>query len=485
MNEHASSPGIPSSPSFPRRSKAARLGLLLGMCLGLGAGTPGLLTAGVPSPAASRPPLVTGESGFVYARDYPFLDYQSAPTHNEIARLAQRIARGEVKLEYREPRGYLDSLLKALSIDPASQSLVFSKTSLQMDLITAQTPRSLFFNDDTYIGWMPNSPMLEIATMDSDLGAVFYTLPQPQQGPPRFQHETSRCLTCHDTYSMGGGGVPRFMFLSAYSRERGQIITNSIAESTDDGTPIEDRWGGWYVTGQVGNLRHLGDLFPSPAGRLAASALKPQSLDHLSGLLDTQPYPTDTSDVVALLVFGHEVFAHNLLVRASYKSRMLMEAQQRGAGRTGLSWEQLTPTSQQRMKGLLEPVVRGLLFSGAAGLPTPVAGRGDFQRGFEARGPRDPQGRSLRDLDLNTRLFKHPLSFLIYSQAFDEEPAVVKTFIYRRLVDILSGTDQSAPYAHLSPAERSTLLQILQSTKPDFARFMAQGAAIPPITRAP
>lgn len=422
------------------------------------------------SAAAAAPAEVRGDAGFVYARDYPFVDYQGIPSHNEIARLQERLSRGEVRLEAHGPHGYLEALLAALAIDPASQSLVFSKTSLQVDLISAATPRAIYFGDDTYVAWIPGSQMLEIATMDSQLGAVFYTLPQPQAGVPRFQRETSRCLTCHDTFAMAGGGVPSFLFLSAYSRERNQIITNGVAQPTTDQTPLADRWGGWYVSGQLGQLRQLGNLLPASSGTLPAKAAQPLALAQLDGLFDTAPYLTDTSDVVALLILEHQVYVHDLIVRASFKSRMLMEAQQPGAGLAGLSWEQLAPATRERMTGLLEPLVRGLLFSGAAPLPATAQGDAQFERSFVGRGPRGPQGRSLRELDLKTRLFKYPLSFLIYSEGFGELPPVVKSYVYRRIGEIMTGADQSAPYAHLSAADRAGVLEILSATNAEFAR---------------
>jgi hypothetical protein len=425
-------------------------------------------------PPAARPTVVPGDSGGVYAHDYPFIDYQGAPTHNEIARLQARLASGMLTLAYRAPRGYLDSVLAALSIDPASQSVVFSKTSLQSDLISAATPRALYFNDDTYIGWMPGTQILEVATMDSQRGAVFYTLPQPQDGVPRFQRETTRCLTCHDTYSMSGGGVPMFLFLSAYSREQNEIITDGVARAADEATPLSERWGGWYVTGRIGGLAQLGNLLPSPSGHLPASAAQPLDRGRLTGLFDTGPYLADTSDAAALLVLAHEVNVHDLMVRASFKSRVLMEQQQPGSGATGLTWEQLSPVTGRRMQALLEPLVRALLFSRAAPLPAPVEGDAAFQRGFEARGPRDGEGRSLRDLDLKTRLFKHPLSFLIYSESFDGLPPLVRSYVYRRLGEVLTGADQSPDFAHLSAADRQAIVEILKATKPDFVKALAQ-----------
>jgi hypothetical protein len=57
----------------------------------------------------------------------------------------------------------------------------------------------------------------------------------------------------------------------------------------------------------------------------------------------------------------------------------------------------------------------------------------------------------LRDFDLQTRMFKYPLSYMIYSRAFDAMPALVKDRVYQRLYDILTGKDTSPTYACLSP----------------------------------
>src|SRR5215813_2143586 len=56
-----------------------------------------------------------------------------APLNDPVAKLAKRIDRGEVKLDYAENGwGYLPSLLKELDINVDSQILVFSKTSFQL-----------------------------------------------------------------------------------------------------------------------------------------------------------------------------------------------------------------------------------------------------------------------------------------------------------------------------------------------------------------
>lgn len=416
-----------------------------------------------------------GEAGtaLVYDTDYPFIGYSGTPEHNDIARLAARIARGEVKLTFSEPRGYLDSLLSALHIDSSSQALVFSKTSLQADAISPRTPRAIYFNDDTYVGWISGSNLLEISTMDGLMGTVFYTVIDTAGAPAHFERETSRCLSCHDTFSLSGGGVPNFLFLSAYSRGRNTINTNDVAYQTTDQTPLAARWGGWYVTGRLGGLEHLGNILPSPAGQVPISGLGQQNLAVLDGLFDTKPYLTDKSDVVALLVLQHQVDVHNLIIHANYKCRMLMERNAPGSSISDVRWADLPPLLREHFRDLLEPLVRGMLFVDAAKFTTPLEGTSGFVKAFESRGPRDPQGRSLRDFDLHTRLFKYPLSFLVYSEGFDFLPAPAKEYVYQRFDAILAGRDTSAAFSVLAPPERRAILEILRATKPDFARLAA------------
>lgn len=452
---------------WPKLSSAA---LICGGALALS-----MMTAVAASPDSG--------AGLVYDVDYPFIGYSGTPEHNDIARLTARIARGEVKLTFTEPRGYLDSLLAALHIDPSSQALVFSKTSLQANAISPQTPRAIYFNDDTYVGWISGSNLLEISTMDGMMGTVFYTVVDSPSQPAHFERETTLCLSCHDTFSLSGGGVPNFLFLSVYARTRNEIVTNDVAYRTTDQTPLSQRWGGWYVTGQLGSLVHLGNILPPTAGQVPIAQTPPQNLAVLDGLFDTKPYLTDKSDVVALLVLQHQVDIHNLIIHANYKCRMLMERNAPGSSARDVRWAELPAALRQHFKDLLDPLVRGMLFVDAAKITTPLAGNSGFTKAFESRGPRDPQGRSLRDFDLHTRLFRYPLSFLIYSEGFDFLPAAAKEYVYQRFDEILTGRDTSAAFSNLTAAERRAILEILSATKPDFVR--AAGALTVGASAAP
>ena len=412
-----------------------------------------------------------------YDQDYPFLRYSARPTHNAIAHLQDALARGTVKLQYRAPRGYLDSLLKALKISPTSQTLVFSKTSLQIQLISAHTPRAIYFNDDTYVAWISGTQLIEINTMDSALGTVFYTLQENPEGPPRIKRAMFECLACHDTFSMQGGGVPNFLFLSAYRIADGRVVTSTVAQKTVDSTPMLDRWGGWYVTGRLGGMLDLGNVMANSADRpIPLASLSRADVPNLDRFFDTKPYLTDKSDVVALLVLENQIDIHNLIIHANYKSRMLLERHTPGSSTRNLSWSELSPAMQRQFAGLLEPLVRGMLFVGAAPLPAPVEGNSGYAQWFQSLGPFDARGRSLRDLDLKSRLFKYPLSFLIYSKGFDYLIPSVRQYVYARLYQVLSGRDRRPAFASLTPRERRAILEILKATKPAFAKVAREAA---------
>jgi hypothetical protein len=57
---------------------------------------------------------------------------------------------------------------------------------------------------------------------------------------------------------------------------------------------------------------------------------------------------------------------------------------------------------------------------------------------------------------------------MVYSEAFDGLPAVVKSTVYSRMIDTLSGSDAAAQRLRLSAEDRRAILEILKDTKPDF-----------------
>jgi len=197
------------------------------------------------------------------------------------------------------------------------------------------------------------------------------------------------------------------------------------------------------------------------------------NLDSLGALLDTRPYVTDKSDIVALLVFEHQSTVYNLITHINFKARSRIAREFSAAPADVALRHKMNPKTQVWMQQLTEPLVQAMLFANAAPLTDTVASTSGFDAWFQAQGPRDKAGRSLRELDLRTRLFKYPLSYLVYSPAFDGLPDYARNYVYGRFLDILSGRDAHGAFSKLSAADRKAVMEILTATKPEFARLAA------------
>jgi hypothetical protein len=394
--------------------------------------------------------------------EHPAIAYSKTAATDRVARLQQRLDRGEVTLAFDETRGYLPSVLKALDIPLSTQGLVFSRTSLQVDRIAPWSPRAIYFSDDVYVGWVPGGPIVEIGAVDPKLGGVFYTLAQQPSAKPTFEREQHTCLQCHDS-SSSTGGVPGFIMRSVVADRHGYPVAVDTGATTDS-TPLGKRWGGWYVTGALGALEHMGNATtPALRGEMGnvqqylarTRTTSSGGATDLSARFDTSPYLTRDSDAVALLVLAHQTEVHNLITMTRYEA---LKASSVSAGTSG----SLTPTTQ----AVAERLLRAIFFANEAAYPGRISGTSAFEREFPAAGPRDAKGRSLRDFDLEHRLFRYPLSYLVYSDAFASLPPDVSAYLAKRTTQILSGQDTSEAFARLSAADRQAILEILQDTKP-------------------
>jgi hypothetical protein len=139
---------------------------------------------------------------FVPLRDDPAIEYATRPTHDPISILNDEIDAGRARLKFDSKEGYLRSVLETLKIPIESQMAVFSKTSVQAQLINPQNPRTLFFNDSVVVGWVRGG-FIEVASESPQQGVIFYSLPQESQQKPRFERKND-CLTCHDSYDALG-----------------------------------------------------------------------------------------------------------------------------------------------------------------------------------------------------------------------------------------------------------------------------------------
>jgi len=360
-------------------------------------------------------------------------------------------------------------VLRALDVPVSSQVLVFSKTSLQRDLISPRTPRAIYFNDSVYVGWVPGGD-IEVASIDPTLGAVFYLLPRRQRERPQFHRQTHACLQCHDSSAMTGG-VPGLMVRSVFPDRSGQPILPAGTFVTNQQSPLAERWGGWYVTGTHGRQRHMGNV-------TARDAEDATTLDReaganrsdLSRLIDTGPYLAPGSDIVALMVLEHQTQMHNVLTKAAYEVRFAMRDEAVMNEALGEPPSTRRDSTTRRTANATESVLRALLFSGEARLTDPISGSAAFVSAFAAPGPRDPRGRSLRELDLKRRLFRYPCSYLIHTEAFAALPAALEERLSARLGEVLTGKDQSPAFIHLSGADRAAIRGILVGTKVKLAR---------------
>ena len=374
---------------------------------------------------------------------------RTSALNDPVALLQKQIERGEVKLDYSaDGWGYLPSVLNHLGINVDSQILVFSKTSLQFTKISPKTPRAIYFNDNVSVGYVQEGSVYEFTSLDPSQGLVFYTMDTQRTETPRFERKSNECLICH---APSGGLVVTSVFPSA---DGTPLITGTFFEGVDHRTPIEHRWGGWYVSGTHGSMHHMGNAVAQDPDRpIDLEESGTQNLSSLSSKIDPSKYLTSTSDIVALMTIEHQTHMTNFI---NGLSRQFRQAADKGT----------LEKSKTSLDRAINELVDYMFFVDEAPLRDPVQGVSSFTRTFPERGPRDRHGRSLRDFDLKCRLFRYPLSYMIYSEIFDAMPAPARDRVYQRLFDVLSGKDQSPKFAHISDTDRSAILEIVRDTKP-------------------
>lgn len=397
------------------------------------------------------------------------IHYSTARPDNAVERLRESLRTGQVKLEFDDDHGYLRSLLRALNVPESSQTLVFSKTSLQRHRIGPKTPRALYFNDDVYIGFCLRGDVLEVSAADPHLGTVFYTLDQ-HPGTTRFTRQTDSCLICHG--SSPTQGFPGHLVRSVHADSDGMPILSAGSYRTDHASPFRERWGGWYVTGTSGQQLHMGNQIVR-GKRLSAELdlAAGSNVTDLSDRFTVGLYPTPHSDIIALMVLEHQTEAHNRITRANFQTRIALRDAAELNKALGKPADHQWDSTAGRIKSACEPLVKYLLMSGETPLTEPVRGTSPFAREFAAIGPRDRRGRSLRELDLERRLFKYPCSFLIYTAAFDGLPAEAKDYVYHRLWEVLTSTDPGSAFGHLTVDDRRAVREILSDTKPGLPAY--------------
>ena len=390
-------------------------------------------------------------------RNHDAIRYQQTAPQDAVTSLNERLRSGAVRLEFDPTNGYLKSVLQALHVPEDSQLLVFSKTSFQARKIDPSNPRALFFNDEVSIGWVRGGEVLEVVAQDPKQGAMFYTLEQTPTEVPQIRRELS-CVQCHTWEATSN--VPGMFLGSGFPASDGSLLYAPVY-SSDHRTPFQLRWGGWYVTGQHQLPRHMGNATAAPGVELY-DMVTPATVNmtSLEGRFDMTGYPSRYSDIVALMVLEHQSRMLNLITRVGWEARVGSDA-------------------GKALRDSVEELVDYLLFVDEEPLPGPVAGASTFASTFPRQGPRDSKGRSLRDLDLRTRLMRYPCSFLIYSAPFDAMPADAKRAVYARMWTVLSGAATEKRYERLTADDRQAVLEILRDTKSDLPAYFDPTATTP------
>ena len=392
--------------------------------------------------------------------------YSQSTTNNPVSELQDKLEKNKLNWKPEKHTGHLRSLLKALKIDIDSQTLNFSKTSLQGRLISTSRPRALFFNNNIYVGYVNGSQLLELSVADPAMGAVFYTFNQDTR---RLKREVGDCMLCHG--SSRTGYQPEHVIRSVYPATDGQPIFRGGSHTISHNSPYENRWGGWYVSGEHGTLRHMGNAIAEITEDDDINREQKANTLDLEKHFETNRYLSPHSDIVAVMVQDHQKPMHNLLAAANYNTRYALYDQKIIDKALKLNSSELRESTLRRIASAGEKVVRYMLFTEEPQLPDKVSGTTQFAKKFSSRGPYDRKGRSLYQLDLKTRLMKYPCSYLIYSDSFDQLPSPMKTYVYRRLWEVLSGQEKSKPYDRINTESRKAILEILLQTKTDLPDY--------------
>jgi len=382
--------------------------------------------------------------------DEPPHNYHKAPLKDRFTKLKADLESRHIPLDHRSEKAFVLSLLKLLDIPASSQMLVFSTTSLQLRLITPSNPRALYFSDELYVGYIPGGK-IELISMDPELGGIFYMFDIPRDERPLTIERSEKCVNCHTREDTGF--VPGLVVKSVVPGPTGGSIKAFRREQTGHGIPFEERFGGWYLTGNHAITGHWANTI----GRLAPDGITKLAVEP-GTRFDFARYPVATSDILPQLVFEHQAGFANRILEASYRARTAFH----------LDKAKLSPAHYAELDEQARIVTRYMLFADEVPLPPggvegDAAFRTDFVRGGRVSG----NGATLREFDLRTRLFRYRCSYMIYSPEFVGLPAKMKQHIYLKLREALSTEKPAKDYAYLPAAEKSAIRTILKATLQD------------------
>ncbi len=387
--------------------------------------------------------------------------YESAPINyydsEAVDKIADYFADPENFKEWERsgPSSYLEDFLDTFDIPAASQSLVFSKTSLQASRIRPKNPRAIYFNDEIYVGWVPGGDYLEVSAPSPETGTNFYVV-EMDGDRPELVRENHDCLQCH-----GGSftrDIPGHLVRSVYPDLSGQPIFKAGTRVVDQTTPIHERWGGWLVTGAEMNHKGNSIYNETSAGAAFSSEFTIEDVPN-------NGYLSEGSDVVAQLVLAHQAQLHTLLAdlvlstrRAFHDQRIMDELLKRE--------DPISESTARRIKHASDKVLKYMFFVDEADIPKIEIADSPFAQAFHNRGPKDSKGRSLYQLRVNRRMFRYPFSYIVYTDTFNDLPKEALDYVWPEIERILDPTTRHEGYSHLSRRDKTAIKEILLETHP-------------------
>lgn len=396
--------------------------------------------------------------------DLPPVNYSKAKDNNTITRLQAAMDEQRFSFPDSNSRDILKALLDELKIPVSSQVIVFSKTSLQRNLITPAHPRAIYFNKDYYVGYVPGG-LIEVIACDDPSGMMFYDLDPNKKPKDRKFVRNQECLTCHANHNTMD--VPGLLVRSVFTEKTGETVLPWGSYLTTPASPMSERWGGWYVTGTHGESLHMGNKFVmrSAADELSYRKKFGQNVTDLSNYFDTDKHLTDTSDILALMLMEHQVQVHNTL--SSSKMSYLRRVHLTKAINAG----KYDPSSESARKIVGEhanKILKTLLFTDSIDLPADgVDGSDVFEEEFAKAGV-SYDDHSLRDLRLQKRIFKYRCSYMIRCKAFDMLPDIIRKEVLVRLNKVVTDKGNYPGLPQLSSREKKRIHEILLHTHKEY-----------------
>lgn len=380
----------------------------------------------------------------------PAHDYHTRDLNDPFTRLIEDFESGKRKLDNRSGSAFISSLLDHLEVPASSQLLIFSRTSLQTRHISGSNPRAVYFNENVYIGYIPGGKV-EIISLDPELGGIFYIFDKPKSGERPKIERSGRCMNCHAVAETRR--VPGLSIRSVLPGDNWGKLVAYRDKQIGHQIPFNERFGGWHVTGDPGITEHKGNLRGEKVGgKIVTEVLEPGTQ------FDWSAYPVETSDVLPHLLLEHQAGFMHLVLEASYRARTY---QLRGKG-------EFRPADVAVLHRLAEELVRYLLFADEAEFPEGgIRVDPQYREDFLADRKEASNGTSLKDLNLETRIFKHRCSYLIYSDVFHATSDLFKQHVYQLLGEALSSDKPDPDFAYLPAPEKKAIRAILKETLSD------------------